>query len=203
MITAENVFLRQLMNSNESWVGCHCDLLTLWSKFRAPRPIIQSCNISQISKIPWIKWYFFISSSHDKVLPRIMKVDWNWIASNVSLTKFLLLFPLGIEIIKSLIPTTDQKKSLIILSRNRTPLHTPNGSFKLYWKFFLHCSLSEGNYSPNRSERQCLPISAPSRTNDFLSAFFFWDFLFAWSVKSEICSTSTEKFVGQWIEAKS
>lgn len=48
-----------------------------------------------------------------------------------------------------------------------------------------------------------MSVGAPCRTDDFLPEFFFGDFLFPRSVKSEISGSSTEKFVSEGIEAQS
>ena len=192
MITAENVFFWQLVNSDKTRICCHCNLLTFWSEFSTPWPVIQSCNISQVSKISWVKGNFLICSSHYEILTRMMEVNRNWITRDVSLTKFLLFFSICVKIIESLIPATHQKERLIIFSCDWAPLHAPDWGLKFYLNFFFHRSISERNNSSDRSKSQCLSISAPGWTNYFLSELFFWNLFFTRCIKGKICCTTTK-----------
>ena len=106
MITAENSFLRQLMDCNISWVGRHCDLLRFRSKLRTPGPVFKCRNVSQVPQISRIERHFFISTCHYKIFSWVMIVDWNRIACDVSFTELFFLLSIAIEIVKCLVPTS-------------------------------------------------------------------------------------------------
>jgi hypothetical protein len=133
----------------------------------------------------------------------MVEVQRNWIARNVSLAEFLLLLSFAVKVVKRLIPTSDQTIWLIVFGCYWAPLHAPNWSLKLYFQLLVQVTAPERNDTANCTESDCLSVGAPCRTYDFLSEFLFGNFFFSWSVKSEICGSSTKKFVCQRVEAQS
>jgi hypothetical protein len=116
---------------------------------------------------------------------------------------FFADLPIGIQIIKRLVPAANQEVAFLVIGGNWGPLHAPNRCVLLDFVALVEIPLPDGDGSIHGSEGEGLSVGRPSRTQDLLLVLLLGDVLLSGSVDREVGSPSCEQLVSQGIESQS